>query len=270
MWWLLLIPAVLAGLWLFMLWPARRPHPQAETFRGLLVAHRGLHNGAAGVPENSLPAYEAAIARGFGIEIDLHLTADGRLVSFHDDTLDRVCGVSGRPEAMTLSELRQLRLGDTDCVIPTLEEVLALVDGRVPLLIEYKSVGGNDDALCAAADAILRDYKGIYRIQSFYPLALRWYRKNRPDIARGQLSSCFRKEPDRNAAKVLLGFLIVNFLTRPDFISYDHHYPRAVGLRVCRALGAETAAWTITDPAALERCREQYDVCIFEGFIPEK
>lgn len=270
MWWLwfLLTIAALTALWLFLLWPARRPHPLQTAFHRLLVAHRGLHNAEAGVPENSLPAYEAAVSRGFGIEIDLHLTADGQVVSFHDGTLDRVCGVNGTPETLTLAQLRQLRLSGTDCTIPTLSEVLALVDGRVPLLIEFKSVGSNDYALCEAADALLRHYQGAYRIQSFYPLVLRWYRRHRPDIARGQLSSCFRKEPHRTLPKVLLGFLIANCVGRPDFISYDHRYPRAVGLRTCRALGAETAAWTITDPEVLSRCRETYDVCIFEGFVP--
>ena len=261
---------ILGGLWLWMVAPTRRRHPDAEAFDGLLVAHRGLHDATKGIPENSLAAYKAAVDKGYGIEIDLHLTADGRVVSFHDGDLKRVCGVDKKPEALTLAELKELRLLGTDYTSPTLEEVLETVGGKVPLLIEFKSVGGNDAALCAAADAILQGYRGVYRIQSFYPLVLRWYRKRRPHIARGQLSSCFRKEPDPSIPKTLLGCLIANFLGRPDFISYDHKYPRAWGLRICRRFGADTAAWTITDQEALTRCRNTYNTCIFEGFIPEE
>jgi glycerophosphoryl diester phosphodiesterase len=261
---------LVGGTWLWMVAPTRREHPDADAFNGLLVAHRGLHDATKGIPENSLAAYRAAGEKGFGIEIDLHLTADGRVVSFHDGDLKRVCGVDKTPEALTLDELKTYRLLDTTYTIPTLEEVLETVDGKVPLLIEFKSVGGNTTALCEAADALLKNYKGVYRVQSFYPTALKWYRKHRPEIARGQLSSCFRKEPDPSIPKTLLGCLIANFLGRPDFIAYDHKYPKAWGLRICRRFGADTAAWTITDQAALNRCRGTYNTCIFEGFLPEE
>ena len=123
---------------------------------------------------------------GYGIEFDIHKTCDGHVVVFHDDTLTRMCGVEGKVEQKTLAELKELRRLGTDQQIPTLEEMLALVDGRVPLLVELKGES-TATGLCPVADAILSQYKGDYIIESFNPLLVRWYRKNRPNVIRGQL-----------------------------------------------------------------------------------
>lgn len=135
---ILIILAVLLLLLLLLLRPDPAARRKMERFSGRRYAHRGLHCAAEGVPENSLPAFRRAVEAGYGIELDLHLTTDGRLAVFHDDTLDRVCGVSGRVEEKSYEELRQLRLLGTEEYIPLFEEVLEIVAGRIPMIIEVK------------------------------------------------------------------------------------------------------------------------------------
>lgn len=124
-----------AGTVAYLVAPGRATSAQKAPFVDRNYAHRGLHRQDKSVPENSLEAFRAAVEHGYGVEMDVHLSADGALVVFHDDTLDRVCGVPGRVEDKTLEELRQLRLCGTDCGIPTLAEALAVLGGRVPLIL---------------------------------------------------------------------------------------------------------------------------------------
>ena len=260
--------AAAAALWGWLVRPARREAPGADTFSKQLLAHRGLHDAKAGVPENSLPAFAGAVRCRVGIEVDVRLTADDRVICFHDGDLRRMCGVSGRPEERTLAELKALRLAGTDCPIPTLSELLRLVDGQVPLLIEYKAGGKNAAALCRAADAVLAGYTGPYRVESFYPSVLFWYRRHRPEVARGQLIGNVCRGARPLAAQLLLGLLLTNVLTRPDFIAADHRRFPTLGVRFCRGMGAELAVWTVTEPQELCRLLTKADTVIFEGFLP--
>jgi len=254
----------LALVFLFLLFPATRRHPHRETLRGAFVAHRGLHN--ADRPENSLPAFQAAAEAGYIIECDLHLTADGEVVVFHDDTLTRMCGVDAHVEDQTLDTLKSLRLKNSDERIPTLREMLALVDGRVPLLIEFKIHNGNTAALCEAAEAILAQYKGEYIIQSFYPQVLRWYKKNRPQVCRGQLAEPFLNESFKHK---LVGCLLSNVIARPDFVSYGHYGAWHPCLRLCTWLGALPIAWTFRSQKEIDDHRRDFVGFIFEGFTPQ-
>lgn len=261
------ILAVLLGLFLFLVFPSLRKHPDREVLNGLYIAHRGLHGLEPNTPENSLPAFQKAVDKGFGIEIDIHLTRDGEVVVFHDDTLTRVCGIDARVEDKTLSELKELRLLNTDCTIPTLQECLDTVNGQVPLLIEFKCVSLKCDDLCRAADEILSKYKGKYLIQSFYPTVLRWYKKHRKDICRGQLASAFKGE---ELYKRLLGCLIFNFFGRPDFVSYEHKYRKNLCRRTVTKLGAFPVGWTFRSQEALDRDQSGFKSYIFENFIPKE
>ena len=135
LWILLFILLLLIGAFLFCIAP-RRPR-DTETFKQTLFAHRGLHTKGNELPENSLAAFRAAAEQGYMIENDIHLTADGEVVVFHDSSLKRMCGVAGRIEQMTLAELKKCCLQGTEEQIPTLQECLDTVDGRVPLLIEF-------------------------------------------------------------------------------------------------------------------------------------
>lgn len=259
------VTGALLLLFLFLLFPSLRRHPDRAWLRGLYIAHRGLHDLKENTPENSLAAFRAAIEHGFAIEIDIHLTADGEVVVFHDDTLQRMCGVDGRPEEKTLAELKQLRLQGTDEQIPTLQECLDTVSGKTPLLIEFKCSSGSCKALCRAADTILSTYQGAYCVQSFYPPVLLWYRRHRREICRGQLASAFPKEAIH---KQLLGCMVFNCLARPDFVSYDHGYAGHACRRLCTLLGAHPVGWTFRTQAELTEDKAAFNTYIFEGFLP--
>ncbi len=259
---------LLCAIALFMIFPALRRHPDRKLFRGKCIAHRGLHGVNAGadggpVPENSLKAFELAAAGGFPIETDVHLTADGKAVVFHDDDLERMCGVRGRPEDHTLEELRSMRLGGTDETVPSLEEVLAAVGGRVPLLIEFKCLDLKTcDALCESASKLLDAYGGPYAIQSFFPFVPRWYKKNRPAVMRGQLSSGFYRE---SFIRKLAGAMMYDFLARPDFVAYDCANCGNVFFRLCGKLGAMKLGWTFRDSGTFKSRKKYFDGYIFEG-----
>lgn len=259
--------ASLIFLVLFLIFPSPRRHPARAQLQGRYIAHRGLHDLRVGTPENSLAAFRAAMERGYAVELDIHLTADGEVVVFHDDTLLRMCGVDGRPEQMTLAELKALRLCNTDETIPTLQECLDTIDGRVPLLVEFKCMTSTCRSLCRRADAILSAYEGVYWIQSFYPPVLLWYRRHRREVCRGQLSAAFPKEA---LHKQLLGCMVFNFLARPDFVSYDHRHAAHPCRRLCSLLGAYPVGWTFSEQAALDNGRRDFNTYIFEGFLPRE
>ncbi len=258
---------VIVSLYLFMIFPATRRHSDRKILEGLYIAHRGLHDADSGIPENSLLAFRRAAEAGFAIENDIHLTRDGEVVVFHDDDLMRMCSVHGRPEDMTLAQLKELRLGDTDEKIPTLRECLEVIDGKVPLLIEFKIKSGSAAALCRAADKILCEYKGKYFIQSFYPFVLSWYKKNRKDVLRGQLAAAFRGD---KLHMRLLGMLLFNCFARPDFVSYENETKDAPGRRICTLLGAFPVGWTFKDGAEIDASKKDFKSFIFEGFVPNR
>lgn len=263
----LVIFLVLVAVYLFLICPSLLRHNDEKILKGLFIAHRGLHNKDEGVPENSMAAFGRAIDGGYAIENDIHLTKDGEIVVFHDDTLDRVCGVEGKVEEKTLAELKELKLLGTNEQIPTLKECLELVDARVPMLIEFKVVGGNTKALCEKANEILKDYKGLYFVQSFYPGVLGWYKKNRPDICRGQLSTAFKGEEFH---KQLLGCLVSNVVARPHFVSYEWKYYKKLSRRITALLGATPVCWTLRSREELDFSKPHFETYIFENFIPNK
>ena len=250
---------------IFLTSPASRKHPDKEVLKGSFIAHRGLHNENESIPENSLLSFQKALEKKLAIEIDIHLTKDGQIVVFHDENAKRMCGVDGKIEEMTLDEIKSLSLINTNEKIPTLQEVLSLVRGEVFLLIEFKVVNGNAAELCKKANEILSDYKGKYLIQSFYPQVLSWYKKNRKDICRGQLSARFLKE---NLSKRLLGLQLFNFIGRPDFISFKHKDHSSVMFRFVKWQGAENAGWTFRSEDEFEENKKHFNAWIFEGFDP--
>lgn len=267
--WILVIFIALILLYLYLICPALRHHPESETFKNLYVAHRGLHDINKGVPENSILSYKNAIDNGFAIEIDIHITKDGQVAVFHDDTLNRVCGIDKKISEMTYEELKSCRLSGTDEQIPMLEEVLEVTDGKVCLVIEYKCGISDYKRLCIAADKLLSKYKGKYIVQSFNPLAMGWFKRNRPDIFRGQLATNFITEPDNDILRTLVGLLVLNVISRPHFISYSIKYTNILQRRLCIAFGATSAGWTFITEQELEKYRNKYNIYIFEGFIPK-
>jgi glycerophosphoryl diester phosphodiesterase len=233
-----------------------------------MYAHRGLHN--AERAENSMSAFKAAVEGGYGIELDIRLSRDGEMVVFHDDTLDRVCGREGRVIDFTADELATFKLSGTNDGIPRFSDVLALVDGKVPLLVEIKEDPGVS-AVSEATCKMLKGYKGAYIVESFNPLSLRTVKKNMPEVSRGILSHRYYEyEPYRKPLYFLLQSLLLNFLCRPAFIAYDHRHAKAFGLRFARGFfRVPTLAWTVKSAEDEAEARKNgFDGIIFEGYLP--
>ncbi|MBR2339289.1 MAG: glycerophosphodiester phosphodiesterase [Clostridia bacterium] len=236
-------------------------------FASQIYAHRGYHNKDNGIPENSMAAFFLAIERGYGIELDVQLSKDDEVVVFHDTTLNRVCGVDARVRDFTLAELKELSLSGVEGEkIPTLNEVLALVDGKVPLLVEIKA-----ETLAIqtteAAQKILDGYTGRYCIESFNPFVVSWYRKNRPEIIRGMLSDMFMRDKTKNYTLKhrVLQTMLFNFLASPDFVAYNFKNSDSIPFRLAKKIYKPyTFAWTPKSEGEVAECKD-FDSVIFEN-----
>ena len=261
--------AALIYLWLIHPRISGGRRRRCRNLAGWNYAHRGLWSRAAGIPENSMEAFSRAAGAGYGIELDVHVTADGFPVVFHDEELHRMCGVDGEVEEKTLPELQELRLGGTGHGIPLLSSVLEMVQGRVPLLIELK-VPTTDISMCPRVWSLLKNYEGDYLIESFNPLAVRWFRRHCPEVIAGQLSARYSRE-DKNTSlmKFCSTTLLMNTISRPDFISYNCRHTDVIGYRLNRRLfRAPVFLWTIRTEEDYGECMRQCDGIIFEKFLP--
>lgn len=262
---------ILFFLYLLLIMPRIWRRPDRLPYMGVLYAHRGLHDNTTSAPENSMNAFRKAVEAGYGIELDVQLTKDGIPVIFHDFTLERMCGVSGKVDMMTYEELQKLTLGQTEEKIPTLREFLDMVAGRVPLIVELK-IEWTNLALCPIVQKMLKEYRGVYCIESFNPLALLWYRIYHREVMRGQLSTNFRRDGNyKNVLHFLLSHLLMNWVTSPDFIAYNCQFKQEPGRRICRKLYKNLAvAWTVKDQRQLESLGKDFDLFIFDSFIPHE
>lgn len=267
----LIVIAVLIVLYFLAIKPRLSRQKQWAPFKGVYYAHRGLHDNESEAPENSLPAFKKAVKAGYGIELDVQLTKDRVPVVFHDFTLERACGKPGKVYEYTYEELQQFSLFQSNERIPKFEEILKAVDGKVPLIVEIK-LEWMDLTVCAFVDKLLKEYKGMYCIESFNPLVLTWYRRYHNDVLRGQLSDAFLKEGEyRGVLYWILQNLLLNWMTKPDFVAYNHKYADNLSRRLCRKLYKNmAAAWTIKSQQELEAAKEEFDVFIFDSFIPKK
>jgi hypothetical protein len=264
---ILLVAALL--LYHAMILPRIFHRPKMAPFKEWFYAHRGLHDNESDAPENSMKAFQRAVEAGYGIEMDIQLSKDRVPVVFHDFTLDRICHAEGRISDYTYAELQQFCLCHSKEHIPKFEDVLAMVDGRVPLIVEFK-IEFKDLSLCPIADRLLSQYKGMYCMESFNPLGVWWYRCHRKRVVRGQLADAFLEEGIyRGPIYFVLENLLTNFIGRPDFVAYNHKYPRGLSRRLCCGVfGAAGAAWTIKSEEELESAEKYFDIFIFEGFLP--
>ena len=264
-----IVLAAIFTLYAFLLAPGRQPKAAPAALWQARYAHRGLHDKLNTVPENSLAAFAAAVEAGYGIELDLNLTTDDQVVVFHDQSLMRICGVEKDVGDCSCAELRACVLSGTDERIPLFTEVLRLVDGRVPLVVELKATKRNK-ALCEKAAALLDDYAGPYCIESFHPGIVTWFRKNRPDVVRGQLAAGFKQYgalPWWQA--LLLSSLITSINTRPHFVAFRHEDAHGkLKLWLYRLLGGRIVGWTVRDADDIAWCERFFDVIIFEFFKP--
>ena len=234
---------ILAVAWAVLL-RARRGTESMAALRKFRYAHRGLYDKEAGIPENSLPAFSRAIARGFGAELDVHLLRDGTLAVFHDSDVKRMTGREGYLEDLSADELKDYALDGTKETIPQFKDVLALFAGTgLPLIVEVKSFRDNFAEL----------------------------KKHRPEVIRGQLSCDFLK--DRGNLSLPMAFattnLLGNIMAQPDFVAYKFEDKKNWAPRLCRKLyGAQGVYWTIRSKEDLETAEREDAIAIFERFIP--
>lgn len=260
---------ILIILYLIAIMPQlKKPDSLKNLAKQHYYAHRGLHDNNSDAPENSLLAISRAVTAGYGIELDVQLSKDKIPVVFHDYNLERICGVNKKVSNLTLEELQNLKLFSSNETIPTLAQVLAVVNAKVPLIIEYKLEGNRYD-VCVLSNQLLTSYTGAYCIESFNPFVVLWYRKNRPDIVRGQLSSNFFREGNSSLALFLVKHLLLNFITKPDFVAYNCVDKHSLSRNICHRLYKNIAvAWTIHSSKELDENRFDFDWFIFEGFCP--
>ncbi len=258
--------AAAAAAVIYLVRPERASEDKKAPFMGVNVAHRGLHTPDRRVPENTLEAFWLAAEAGYGIELDVRLTLDDQLVVFHDDKVDRLTDFTGSVESYTYEELEKMPVGGTDNVMPLLGQVLQLVGGRVPLVIELKS-GHDDVTLCAYVKKLLDSYDGPYCIESFSPFIVGWWRRNAPEVLRGQLS-CRGENLTKLGfiERFALGNLLTNFIARPNFIAYGITEKKPLTVKLCEAMGAMKVAWT----SHSDENENGNDTVIFEFYRPEK
>lgn len=332
--------AVAAGLGVWAVAPRtfnNKRKNYVPTLPDVLYAHRGLHDAGSGLsqqhagesgeyialarrmalragygsidepgplaPENSLAAFAAAAEAGYGIELDVQLTLDNKVVVAHDPDLLHVAGDPRNIRDLTYDELVRIPLFPTAAPgaevspllpgatenpplvttpsqaqagyyqhVPLLEDVLRVVDGRVPIIVEfkfenYRTWDDRDEELMQTA-ADLLDAWGLYVVESFNPAAMNWYKREHPDVCRGQLA-----EDTAFTANPMLwmgGKLMFNEISRPDFVAYDFKNGDGAMLRFVRRMGAMAVAWTVRTSDELAGAQPYFDRFIFEAFVPKQ
>lgn len=265
-----LILIILILLYLFMIKPNTSRKEAMKAYEKVFIAHRGLFNNVD-VPENSLLAFKKAVEGDYGIELDVQMTTDNKLVVFHDVSLKRMTGIDKKLTDCSYDELLSYNLLDTNEKIPLFTDVIKLLKKETPLVIEIKPEGRAIETVKGVVE-VMRSYDGLYNIESFNPKVIYYLRKNEPQIIRGQLAFDYFREGDLNIIlKFILSFLLANFLTRPDYIAYDHKSSYNLSFRLCSKLfKGECVAWTIKSEDELKIAGKYYQQFIFDSFIPKK
>ena len=231
------------------------------------IAHRGLHDDL--LPENSLAAFQAAVEHGYAIECDVRLISDGTLVVFHDDRLSRMTDEDGYVSHLSKPDLDKIRLKDSQECIPTFDQLLRLVDGKVPILIEIKNEGAVGATEKALLDGLV-GYTGEYAVQSFNPYSLEYFKRNAPHIRRGQLATQARSKGINRLKFYLLKTMRFNKrVSCPHFISYDKKYLQTSCVQCAKKQKLPVLAWTVRSQQEYDAIRQDCDNLIFEGFVPD-
>ena len=228
-----------------------------------LIAHRGFFDEIS--PENSLSAFQKAIDNGYAIECDLHLTQDGTVVIIHDDTTARTTSQDKYVAHLTQKDLQEIKLNNSEEHIPTLKEVLDLVDCKTPILFEIKN-NGKVGELESAVWETLKEYKGEYAIESFNPYVLKWFKDNAPNVIRGQLSSKLKDVKLPFFKKLALKRMMFNKITEPDFIAYNFE---DLPYKPVSKSELPIISWTIRSQEEYLKAIQISDNVIFESFKPK-
>lgn len=240
------------------------------------IAHRGLHNASEGVIENTPSAIQHAVEGRFAIEVDLQQTLDNQALVFHDDNLDRLSHSTSAVRAQTMQQLKTIQMRDTADPMWALPDLLDLVGGKVPLIIELKSLfqKGAQKEFIAGVCTSLRDYKGPVALKSFDPNMVHALKELAPDIPRGAVSCTHLGDPERHHYSrfqmLLMRFMLHMISAQPDFISYSIRDLPALGPTLFKKLkGTPIMAWTVRTPEEREKAARLADQMVFEGFNPD-
>ncbi len=258
-------------LYLMAIYPDTSRKAKMKPYEQKFIAHRGLYDNVT-YPENSLSAFQRAVEHDYGIELDLQLTADDQLVVFHDVSLLRMTGIDRKLTDCTYEELLGYPLLNSDERIPLFAEVLKVLRPDTPLIIEIKPEGRYIETTQKTVE-MMRNYEGLYNMESFNPSVVRYLRMNEPQIVRGQLSYNYLKNKDSDLPwhiKFILTNLLTNFYNRPDYIAYDCKHCDNISFQlVSRLCKAEGVAWTVQSQEEYEKIKHLYGYFIFYSFIPK-
>ena len=261
---IIIIVLLLFFLYMYLLAPSKPDAAKTSAFLNRNFAHRGLYTKDQSIAENTIQAFSRAAEAGYGIELDIRFSKDNQIVVFHDDTLARAANIDKPVDNFTYSELALMPLYGTDARMPLFQDVLTVINGRVPLIIELKA-GKQNDELAKAAYEMLRQYTGPYGVESFAPRIIRWFKKNAPEIYRGQLACSVQTAA--NGTPKTLAFLasrcLLNCLSRPNFIAYEL-VKKPVSVRLAERLGAIPVCWTSHSSSD----RSDNQMVIFEFYEP--
>ncbi len=238
------------------------------------VAHRGLHDVNAGVIENTPSAVKAALSYGFAIEVDLQMSKDGEAMVFHDITLDRLTTSKGKVCARTARQLKRVNFKDTKDRMWTLSELLQLVQGLVPLVIEIKSQWDNVGPLEQRVAEVLSTYHGPACVMSFNPHSILKIKELAPSLTRGLVAKNFSHDAEwshlNSKQHFLKNHLLYAFVIKPDFIAYHVKALPALAPWITRTLfGMPLLSWTVRTEQDQRTVKRWADQMIFEGFVPE-
>ena len=258
--------------WALAIRPRTSGKPDMSEIRKYDFADRGYYNIRKKVPENSLPAFQAAVDHGYGIVMDVRLSRDGVPVIFRDSRLWRVCGGEGTVENTLWQKLKEYRLSGTEESIPSLGEALKLVDAQVPELLKLNTEMDNYGVLCARVCEVLDSYDGVFAVESFDYRAVKWFKDHRPEYIRGQMMERHVKHggTELNPVQDFVRFnLLTNFLASPDFISCNLADRRTVSLLFCRLLyRVQTMDWTVRSMEEYELVKTDESIVVFEDIEP--
>src|SRR5690554_1390491 len=226
-------------------------------------AHRGLHNNI--IPENSFKSFINAIENGYAIELDIRVTKDNKWVVFHDKSLKRMAKEDINLSDLDYDDLKHHLLGNSLETIPLFENVLNLVNGKTPLLIEIKPIKNKKKHLKTLVN-LLDSYKGDFAIFSFSPFIINWFKKNRPNYIRGQISSFFEDNKLPNFLKYFYKSMFFNRFTKPEFISYNIENIPNKYINKARSKGIILFGYTARSIEEYQKALKYLDNVVFENF----
>ena len=267
---ILIFIAILFWIYLISIFPNITRKHTFKPYENTYIAHRGLFNNKD-IPENSIKAFKKAVKNGYGIELDVQLTSDNKLVVFHDESLKRMINIDKILHDCTYKEIKNLKLLNTNETIPLFEDVLKVIKKDTPLIIEIKPEGRYIETTKATVE-MMRDYDGIYNMESFNPNVVRYLKEKEPQIIRGQLAHNYfvHNKEMPFIQKLSLTYLLLNIYTKPDYIAYDCNNTSNLSFKlVSKLYKGECIAWTIKSQKQLQDNKNLYNCFIFDSFIPK-